>query len=396
MRLADVSVPLPCAEDIWEGFTVDKNLNSKEQSGMCLCVHFPSIVRAEIPLTSTVTLLDGLELLYMEKRLPAGISEFSKVLLVYGVCRKTKEVLSEGQCQLSTWTPSAQIQKRAVALTADEPQLTLAPALSRWRNSACDCLDILHWSANSKAAASAGWEHSTILHLHLSRLILLTPLDHIRTLAVEQQPGVRKEESKTNVRLAQLKVEHWTKRDHFKARLAVIHAGATFWHLRRYSTGQFIDPYAVFSATLVLWAYSISLQSSNDGAGDRGKSIAPEDLSRTSISTPETAGLPNQYEIEEQPSLIYIDRPCDDEMVQAFVQSGSSIAGHLSKVGDIKFAGAPRRILKAGHQLLCCSDGEAPDRSQSRIHVPPTVPNAGNWNIAQYYAGILDSVGQRS
>lgn len=59
----------------------------------------------------------------------------------------------------------------------------MSQTLSKWRNSACDCLDLLHWSANSKAALLSGLESHTILHLHLSRLILLTPTAHIQTFA---------------------------------------------------------------------------------------------------------------------------------------------------------------------------------------------------------------------
>lgn len=56
------------------------------------------------------------------------------------------------------------------------------PTCSKWRNSAYDCLDILHWHANSVIGAASGMEHPTVLHLHLARVILLTPIQQILDL----------------------------------------------------------------------------------------------------------------------------------------------------------------------------------------------------------------------
>jgi hypothetical protein len=50
----------------------------------------------------------------------------------------------------------------------------------------------------------------------------------------------------------------WAIRDQFKARLAIVHAGAMFWHVRRYSTNSFAEPFAIYMSTLVIWAYSVS------------------------------------------------------------------------------------------------------------------------------------------
>ena len=53
-------------------------------------------------------------------------------------------------------------------------------AISSWRNAALDCIDVLHWDANGTIAKLKGAEHPTVLHLHLSRVILLAPHQEIR------------------------------------------------------------------------------------------------------------------------------------------------------------------------------------------------------------------------
>src|SRR5690606_14469586 len=50
----------------------------------------------------------------------------------------------------------------------------------------------------------------------------------------------------------------WAHQDRYKARLAVIHAGAVFWHIRRYASHSIMEPFTVFLAALVLWAFGSS------------------------------------------------------------------------------------------------------------------------------------------
>jgi hypothetical protein len=121
----------------------------------------------------------------MEKRLPPNLTEFSTTVLILAIYRKNKDVIREQQTELSTWVPTAKSQARTLQFDGDRGETwpPSSPLLSKWRNSACDSLDILHWSANSKVARAGGWEHPTILQLHLSRLIILAPTEHMQDLA---------------------------------------------------------------------------------------------------------------------------------------------------------------------------------------------------------------------
>lgn len=155
----------------------------------------------------------------MEKRVPSTMSEFGNVLLVYAVCRRTMEVFQREQSPLSTWTPTAKIETRTESMVVDETWPPSTSSLSNWRSAACDSLDVIHWIANSKAACAAGWEHPTILHLHLARLLLLTPLRHIQALATTRSIEVSENEK---IIKARSYVIQWAIRDHFKARLSIM------------------------------------------------------------------------------------------------------------------------------------------------------------------------------
>jgi hypothetical protein len=153
---------------------------------------------------------------------------------------------------LTLWTPTAEKQDIDTIERSMPVWLPGIPTYAKWRNSACDCLDILHWHANSIIGAASGMEHPTVLHLHLARVILLTPHRQILRLAElmtsEHQPsqditGLRKH------------MQRWVVEDQHKARLAMIHAGVLFWHVRRFSTDAFYEPSSVLLATLALWAY---------------------------------------------------------------------------------------------------------------------------------------------
>jgi hypothetical protein len=121
------------------------------------------------------SLLAALEILYKKKAVDSNTGELGRVLLIYGLYRRTWEVASYHRDSLSNWIPSAPgTRAPSPAASGVEAWLPGNPIFSKWRNSACDCLDILHWSANSLVASRAGLEHATVLHLHLARLILLT------------------------------------------------------------------------------------------------------------------------------------------------------------------------------------------------------------------------------
>ncbi|KAL7919969.1 fungal-specific transcription factor domain-containing protein [Trichoderma austrokoningii] len=360
MQLADARVLLPCQDRIWE---------------------YPSMEKVSVEQKSSVTLIDVIEMLYIKKRLPESLSEFSNILIIHGIWRKTKEVINQNQTRLANWIPSASIQARETQQSAlNETWPPSSPMLSKWRNSACDCLDILHWRANSKAAGAGGLEHPTVMYLHLSRLILLTPVAHIQTLAANLA-----NENASNIALSQRYAEasncvlKWAMNDSFKARLAIIHAGSLFWHIRRYSRKSFLEPFAIYTATLVIWAYSISIQ------------FAKQQEDPQAVSSPkcqEPTATAQDEELYSELNVIYVDRPCNDEMVQLYLRHGDKMSAHMTRVGVITEASAQKKILREGIRLLengTAGNGTAGDQER---------PDMGTWEIDGMYWKVLAALAQ--
>jgi hypothetical protein len=331
---------------------------------------------------NSVTLLEAVEILYMEKKLPPSLSEFGTQVLIYAIYRRTKEANYQHQTTLSSWTPSAHIQKHSKTEVAEETWPPSRPILSRWRNIACDCLDILHWDANSQAATAAGWEHPTIMHLHLSRLLVLTPTQHMQTFsrAFSRTPS---NGSLEGAKLARTRyhILQWALRDQYKARLAIIHAGALLWHVRRYSSNSFLEPFSIYIATLVVWTYSVTIQSVRSQTGHATRAT---DVHLGSGDNITTHGSPE----DPEPSFIHLDRPCDDEMVQTYVRLGDKMSAHMSRVGNIMEPEAPRRILREGRRLLIGRD-TPPRLSQMTELNEMREDGIPVWGIERSYAELL-------
>jgi hypothetical protein len=344
-----------------------------------------------------VSLLNALDLIYIEKRLPPKLSQFSQVLLILAIYRRTTEVADQGHMRLSSWSPTDSVQ-----ISGQGPasaQMTWPPSSStfvKWRNAACDSLDVLHCTANSRAAESC-WEEPTILYLHLARLKLLSPFVHFQTLAQDPMlrnrggPSVNKSQLE-RFEHARSQVFQWAIRDQFKARLSVIHAGALLWHVRRFSTDNVVEPFAIYIATLLLWAYSLSVKtvkgqgntthqntrcsyppSTDQMAGDA--SLADEDNAATDQS-------------DAEPRLIYLDRPLDDELVQMYIRVGNKVSAQLKGVGDISDDNAPVKILKQGFYLLTGERYAGKNSSSSTAR--GFIFHA--WNIQQLYATTIWSL----
>lgn len=263
--------------------------------------------------------------------MPSTLGEFSRIILIHGIFRRTWEVESYVSQPLSQWEPTAQKQSSSELLdqsTIWPPSITL---FTKWRNSACDCLDILHWSANAAIGNASGIEHPTVLHLHLARVVLLTPYSSIvaiaKTLGSEIYSGQTARHRNTILK--------WTTRDQYKARLAMIHAGVLFWHVRRYSVNGFYEPSSVALATLALWAFSAF------------SPFHDRRLHPAQLDTPVSGG-----EGSAKCNIILLDRPTDDELVQDFVRRGHSMHAHVTGVGDLYGKGAPVRVLQEGGKLL--------------------------------------------
>lgn len=315
---------MPAHEKLWQAASAEawKPLWAKSFGNSC------SDPKTDKSLTSTAneSLYDAVQILYIEKRVVPGIGEFSHILLIHALYHRMWEVGDYFRRPLSFWNPTAKKQSCETAIPIGSVWLPGIPSYSKWRNSACDCLDILHWTANSTVAKAAGLEHPTILHLHTARLFLLAPFREMRSLAT----SLATEEQRWSKRHQTLEWQYiwrWMKHDQYKARLSIIHAGVTLWHIRRYSTNAFHEPVAVFIAVLMLWAYG---------------SCHPH---TSHESSPHAEPL-------HEPSFIHLDRPCDDELVQLFVREGHAMRGNITGVGDICGAEGPERVLRVGCEVL--------------------------------------------
>lgn len=261
--------------------------------------------------------------MYIEKRLVPDLGELGHILLIHALYQRMWEVGDYFRRPLSFWNPTAKKQSRQTAIPSGSVWLPGIPSYSKWRNSACDSLDILHWAANSTVATAADLRNPTIQHLHSARIVLLAPFREIRSLA----HSLVTEKVRWSERQQSLEwhyILRWVKHDQYKARLTIIHAGATLLHARGNTSHAFHEPVAVFLATLVLWAYgSCCAQLADRGRPATGKN-----------------------------TVIHLDQPCDDELVQIFVREGQAIQGVLTGVGDICAPQGPAGVLRAGSETF--------------------------------------------
>ena len=321
---------LPAREKLWQAQSAEvwKQLWD-DFSGNC-GILLIALIRT-LTLTVNDSLYDALHILFIEKRLVSGIGELGHILLVHALYHRMWEVGDYFRRPLSFWNPTAKKESRELAIPTGSVWLPGIPSYSKWRNSACDCLDILHWTANSTIAKAAGLEHPILLHLHSARIILLAPFREIRSLATSLSTD-KVQWSRRYQTVEWQYIWRWTKHDQYKARLSVIHAGVTLWHVRRYSTNAFHEPVAAFLAILILWAY-----------GSCYAHVAQNNASPIEDS---------RVDLLQKPGFIHLDRPCDDELVQLFVREGHSMKGIVTGVGDICAPEGPERILNVGCETL--------------------------------------------
>lgn len=258
------------------------------------------------------------------------MGEFSRVLCIHALFRRTWEVEEYFKQPLSVWTPTAEKQSISSIERSMPDWLPGIQTYSNWRNSACDVLDILHWHANSIIGVASGMEHPTVLHLHLARVVLLTPFTRIVQLA-RFLSGEDKPESDAELASTRAYVQRWALEDQHKARLAMIHSGVLFWHVRRYSADAFYEPSSVFLATLAMWAYgTFAAHTSKEGESPQ------DDADASSLF----------------PTLMQLDRPSDDELVQLYVKKGANMRAIITGVGNLCSTRGPVRVLVEGGKLL--------------------------------------------
>lgn len=315
-------------------------------------------------------MLDTLQHIWKWKELPTQLSHFGYTLLAHAIYRKVREITLEAQSCFFNFTPTVSDSSDKGGNARPDGPIIAEDSLSRWRNSACDSLDVLHWRMNAEIASSSGWEHPCVMFLHLSRLLTLSPVVDLQVLASDpvmlkyhfQHGGQFSADDLANARTH---VVHWAVRDCFKARLCLVHAGAVFWHLKRYGTANTNGPFGVYLATLVLWAYStISRISAITSARQSHDNESVSDHV-TSLHDPGQVGH-EICNLDTDIPFIYLDRPCDDEMIQQFVRDDRSITAFMQGVGRINGPEGPKKILRSGQYLLEHRSGPANhDRSPS-------------------------------
>jgi hypothetical protein len=337
-------------------------------------------------------LREALHATYVKRVTPHVLDDNGQILLTYALVARLHEVAHAVQQALYGWHPTPLEEGEPDDDGDDDDddpshiQPQWLPANSHfasWRNSTCDCFDQVHWAANSQIASRKGLEKPIILHLHLARLFLLCPYRDIVALAA--RVCGRAEVRASHLNEALLK---WLTLDDHKGRLSLIHAGAVFWHLRRYSLGLFYEPFAIYVASLVLWIYGYQLpqvrevlveiktsrnhrrvaessrppaSASSSGGGGGGGGGGGERGIPTTCHTDENGdgqGGPGEEDDDDDddddlmPDRILLDRPCDDEIVQAFVRRGYEMQAEMSGAGDICTARGRRRVLEEGMKLL--------------------------------------------
>lgn len=285
---------------------------------------------------------------------------------------------------------------------------------TNWRNKTCDSLDVLHWDALGTSATLGGREDVVFLHLHLSRLMILTPMREllayfsasISPTAPLNGPFIPPDlyDNCLSKKHCGRIISTWVHNDRYKARLAVVHAGATFWHVRRYSTESFAQPLAVYLASITLWAFAnacraartspsqiqtpeidtrirtwvsgaerraneedidvdkspmqasfegshYNISSAVDGAyhgSTMYQSCAGDAGDNPSAATPDER---RKYR-RRMPRQMQMDRPVDDELVQHFIRFGQDMTVSLEGISDICSETGATLVLKEGVVIL--------------------------------------------
>ncbi|VUC22744.1 unnamed protein product [Clonostachys rosea] len=311
---------------------------------------------------------NAIKSIFLRKKVKPDLGEFGRILLLHGIYHEIFQVKAYFQRPLSNWIPTAQLEPTvsdlasspgsSIELFGSKQWLAETATFAAWRNAALDCVDELHWWANGVIALQSGTEHPTVHHLHFSRVVLLVPVKEILTLllSITKDAGdITHQTTTANVYMAEQEVIRWAHRDESKARLAAIHCGCVFWHLRRFSNMAFYETQSVFHATLALWAYSYySSQTAMPRPEEPDHMSEDEDHQGTCAASLEEES--NDLDIDgiENPEFIWLDRPNDDEMVQYFVRSGRPVnmKAYVSGVGDIYEPKSPAKILRHGLRIL--------------------------------------------
>ena len=264
------------------------------------------------------------------------MGDFARMLMIHALFHRSWDVERYFSEPLSQWQPVAARQQSS-GMLKDPIWLPSNPVFARWQNSTCDVLDILHLQANATIARANGHEHPAVLHLHMARIVLLAPCKAIVSLARLLTDSSQQSDITTNafVAIETSNIRQWAVGHQYKARLSLVHAGAIYWHLRRYMIGAFYEAPAVALAALTLWAF--------------GSFANTKSLRREPANEEPTQDDPDS---EEMCDIIMLDRPSDDELIQIFIKSGGSMEARLGGVGNLYDAEGPEGALLQGRKIL--------------------------------------------
>lgn len=314
-----------------------------------------------------ITLFSAMRKLYQVRKIDPTLDDFAATIVIYAICNKTQEMGLQSQQRMGRWMPTPAcgsltlggIESASVWLPSD-------PTYASWRNGALDCLDVLHWQANCLTAKNAGQEAPLVVHLHLSRLLLLTPIRQMRILAENMVAAPAETDSgyQDQIHLAVELVKKWLILDQCKVRLAVIHAGSIFWSVRHFGMGSFVEPQSILIASLCLWFYAkhrdVLSQNNIQDAGMEAHHPLTEQTREHNQTNNHTQDRNEDdqdddvslCESDTFPEAIIIDRPLDDQLAQHFIRSGDAMTVVLAHVGSLCAPEGPSRVLLEGAKLL--------------------------------------------
>lgn len=330
LSLSDARLALPVNEELWDATSA------------------PQWIRLMRSSEGSLDLASSVDELYTSKKVVADAGEFARILLIYGLHRRLSEVAIYHSQRLSHWVPKDQGTPQATIIPDLPIWLPSVPVFRQWQNLTCDSLDVLHWTANATIGEASGFEHPTVLHLHLARVVLLTPISEIVNLA-RYLAGEKGAKSETEVMVDRQAVHRWALQHQYKARLAAIHAGVVFWHVRRFSSNAFYEPTAVAHAALVLWAFSAF---SSKTATPPGLPGVNEVRDSAFANAHPDADCNSSDSESSSDTIILLDRPADDEIVQEFVLNGPRMRANMTGVGDLYGEKGPERVVREGSKIL--------------------------------------------
>ncbi|RBR13190.1 hypothetical protein FVER53590_09870 [Fusarium verticillioides] len=368
---------LPCREELWAAKSPQAWFKAKSTGGNVDSISFSAEEASRLTVPE-VTLE-----LWRDLKSQHSTNSFATIVIIHMLVHRrwnAKEYLADALRDMPQ-------TKQSNMHVPEGKYLGSVPEYIKWRNQCCDCLDVLHWEALSLSARAEGLEDPVLLHLHLARLSLLAPVRDLFALAdqstlsgmTHMTPGSLYHHDTSSLEPRKM-IKIWATQDRYKARLAVIHAGAVLWHVRRYSSDLIIEPFALFLASLVLWAYgqTSNIRKRYESACTMAQSplSANEDSMSPSTTTQGSLGShaigDSMSTRRRMPRAMQLDRPMDDELVQYFIRSGEDLCLPLEGVDDLCAAEGPLQVLQEVSSLLM------------EQHKP--------WGVSKTYARLLQDL----